>query len=108
MSDVFWRKQALLSHKEPRCDLPEDKRGHSDVGSLASQECGLWKHFNLIASRRHQNHCLGRKWTSAPPSLFEQSFEILSCCSHQCFAIDLPEMPQAKSPHPMPLFRFSE
>jgi len=44
----------------------------------------------------------------SPASLFEESFEVLPTCSHQCLTVDTPEPSQAKAPHPMPLLAFSK
>ena len=47
-----------------------------------------------------------RPGTPSPSSFFEQPFEILPSCSHQCFTVDAPEQTQAEASHAMPVFAF--
>ena len=41
-------------------------------------------------------------------AIFDQSFDVLSGCHHHAFDIHFQQMPQAKPPQPVKLFRFSE
>ena len=101
------RKQTRLKLKK-RAERPASDYGcHSNAGSGAFQEVVSWG-FIWLEVGRHRSHCLCWKWAPSPPSLFEQAFEILPRGNHQGFTVDPPEPPQAKAPHPMPLFGLPE
>src|SRR5262249_51549514 len=68
-------------------------------------KCG---HAPHTKDRKRGAHGLRWERMPSPASLFEESFEVLPTCSHQCLTVDTPEPSQTKAPHAMPVFGFSK
>src|SRR6266516_5675514 len=85
-----------------------DQRCYSDARSVAFQYIVSWGFMWFPVSRRHLSHGLCREWTPSPPSFLKQAFNILTGGNHEGLAVDSPEPPYAKPPHPMPLLGFSK